>query len=142
MTDFVRKSRLVKPHHASLFLSLDSLMGRSNKTNFIQISDCHLFKDDSTILLGLNTHTSFTQVLADIKKQTADFILATGDLTQDEPDAVHKRTQWDHSQHARDDPSCSAALLALTLVKSHHYHYPPQGIAATNPTAPEAWQHW
>ena len=34
MTDFVRKGRLVKPHHASLFLSLVSAMHASHVANF------------------------------------------------------------------------------------------------------------
>lgn len=52
---------------------------------FIQITDPHLFKDEKSELLGVNTYQSFVQVLNEIKEQDFDydFVLATGDLVQD-----------------------------------------------------------
>lgn len=53
---------------------------------FIQISDTHLFADKSKELLGVNTWQSFQAVvdLLQREKNKMDFILATGDLSQDQ----------------------------------------------------------
>ncbi|GJJ80314.1 3',5'-cyclic adenosine monophosphate phosphodiesterase CpdA [Pasteurella canis] len=52
---------------------------------FVQITDPHLFKDEKSELLGVNTLQSFNQVLEEIKESGFhyDFVLATGDLVQD-----------------------------------------------------------
>lgn len=52
---------------------------------FLQITDPHLFKDEQGELLGINTLASFKQVLKEIQQQAFnyDFVLATGDLVQD-----------------------------------------------------------
>ena len=54
-------------------------------TRFIQVTDPHLFADKQAELLGINTHSSFTAVLSEIKQTSFDFefVLATGDLVQD-----------------------------------------------------------
>ena len=54
----------------------------------IQITDPHLFKDESGELLGINTLASFNQVLAEIQAShfVFDLVLATGDLVQDSSD--------------------------------------------------------
>ena len=51
----------------------------------IQITDPHLFKEESGELLGINTQASFLQVLHEIQASQFeyDFVLATGDLVQD-----------------------------------------------------------
>lgn len=51
----------------------------------LQVTDPHLFKDERSSLLGVNTLTSFKTVLSSIKQSdfNSDFILATGDLVQD-----------------------------------------------------------
>ncbi len=51
----------------------------------LHITDCHLFADPDETLLGLNTLESFTAVLtAAARPRTGpEFILATGDLSQD-----------------------------------------------------------
>jgi Icc protein len=51
----------------------------------LQISDCHLFDDPDGRLLGVNTRESFTAVIEAIRKQAwpADFVLVTGDISQD-----------------------------------------------------------
>ena len=51
----------------------------------LQISDCHLFDDPEACLLGVNTKESFTAVVEAVRRQAwpADFILVTGDISQD-----------------------------------------------------------
>lgn len=52
----------------------------------IQVTDSHLFADKQRDLLGVNTYDSFTQTLELIRnknKKNIDFIIHTGDLTQD-----------------------------------------------------------
>lgn len=50
----------------------------------IQVSDPHLFKDQSACLLGMNTQQSFVQVLELIRQKHSniDLVLATGDIAQ------------------------------------------------------------
>lgn len=51
----------------------------------LQISDCHLFDDPDGRLLGVDTRQSFAAVVEAVKKQAwpADFVLVTGDISQD-----------------------------------------------------------
>lgn len=50
----------------------------------IQISDSHIHQDPTTRLFGLvNTEDTFLDVLKLVKKENPDFVLATGDLSQD-----------------------------------------------------------
>ena len=51
----------------------------------VQLSDCHLFADESGKLLGLNTQFSLDKVLELVRREqpNPDLILATGDLSQD-----------------------------------------------------------
>ncbi|EEX51175.1 icc-like protein [Pasteurella dagmatis ATCC 43325] len=55
---------------------------------FIQVTDPHLFREENSELLGVKTYQSFVQVLDEIKEQDFDydFVLATGDLVQDNSD--------------------------------------------------------
>lgn len=59
----------------------------------IQITDCHLFSDES-LMLNVNTHQTFINVVDTIKKDElgdADAIFLTGDLSQDEStESYHK----------------------------------------------------
>ena len=59
----------------------------------LQITDPHLFKDESAELLGVNTQASFAQVLKEIQQENNEFdvILATGDLVQDSSDEGYIR---------------------------------------------------
>ena len=59
----------------------------------LQITDPHLFKDESAELLGVNTQASFAQVLKEIQQENNQFdvILATGDLVQDSSDEGYTR---------------------------------------------------
>lgn len=51
----------------------------------VQVSDCHLFKNPNTSLLGVNTDTSLQAVLQHIQanKKGVDLLLLTGDISQD-----------------------------------------------------------
>lgn len=59
----------------------------------LQITDSHLFKDEKTELLGVNTQAGFAQVLKEIQQEKREFdvILATGDLVQDGSDGGYQR---------------------------------------------------
>lgn len=59
----------------------------------LQITDPHLFKDEQTELLGVNTQASLTQVLKEIQQEDIDFdaIIATGDLVQDNSGEGYQR---------------------------------------------------
>ncbi len=59
----------------------------------LQVTDSHLFKDEKTELLGVNTQASFAQVLQEIQQENTEFdvILATGDLVQDSSDEGYQR---------------------------------------------------
>ncbi|OOF59915.1 3',5'-cyclic-AMP phosphodiesterase [Rodentibacter myodis] len=59
----------------------------------LQITDSHLFKDEKTELLGVNTQAGFAQVLAEIQQEKREFdvIFATGDLVQDGSDEGYQR---------------------------------------------------
>ncbi len=49
-----------------------------------QFSDCHLFADKQTKLLGANVWQNLMLVLADIaQRNDIDCVVFTGDLTQD-----------------------------------------------------------
>jgi len=89
---------------------------------FVQITDCHLFKDDGGKLLGLQTAFSLNAVLDDIATLPAqDLLLATGDLSQDGTPESYQRLRdgvnrfampafWIPGNH--DEP----ALMASELV--------------------------
>lgn len=55
-------------------------------TKIVQITDCHLFADTSTLIKDINTYESLRAVLSDIKNKhsDADVLFVTGDLSQDE----------------------------------------------------------
>ena len=58
----------------------------------VQLTDCHLFKDDAGKLLGLQTSFSLNAVLDDIATLPAqDLLLATGDLSQDGTPESYRR---------------------------------------------------
>jgi 3',5'-cyclic-AMP phosphodiesterase len=59
----------------------------------IQISDTHLFADREKTLLGVNTLESFQAVINLVKADQIkpDFILHTGDLTQDGSESAYNR---------------------------------------------------
>ncbi|OKY26891.1 metallophosphoesterase [Thalassotalea sp. PP2-459] len=59
--------------------------------SFAQISDCHLFADRQTCHHGANVYDNLVKVLTDIKNnQNIDFIVFTGDLTQDHSDGAYQ----------------------------------------------------
>ena len=59
----------------------------------LQITDTHLFADNSGCLLGLNTEQSLEAVIEKICANDfpADMILATGDLVHDGTPAAYRR---------------------------------------------------
>lgn len=58
---------------------------------FIQISDIHLFSDKESSLTGVNTHESFTAVIELLKNEKIDFIILSGDLSQDGSEGSYLR---------------------------------------------------
>lgn len=67
-------------------------MPTTNPLRVIQISDLHLKVQPGSRLWGVDVDASLTAVLARIRAQRPqpDFILATGDLVGDEPDAYFR----------------------------------------------------
>lgn len=64
-----------------------------NIIRLIQITDPHLFKDETAELLGINTQLSFSQVLQEIQESHFNYelVLATGDLVQDNSEEGYLR---------------------------------------------------
>lgn len=59
--------------------------------SFAQISDCHLFADSQAFHHGANVYDNLVKVLTDIKQHhSIDFIVFTGDLTQDHSDGAYQ----------------------------------------------------
>ncbi|HSW93787.1 MAG TPA: metallophosphoesterase, partial [Gammaproteobacteria bacterium] len=59
----------------------------------VQITDCHLFKDNSC-MFDVPTNQTFNQVIEQIKKEElhdTDAIFLTGDLSQDESKESYQR---------------------------------------------------
>lgn len=61
--------------------------------NLLQITDTHLFSDDSGELLGITPNTSFDSVLDEIDAASFSFdaILATGDIAQDQSSQAYTK---------------------------------------------------
>jgi len=61
--------------------------------SFVQVTDCHLFATEDGKLLGMNTQHSLDAVLDRIKREQAefDFLLCTGDLSQDGSVSSYRR---------------------------------------------------
>lgn len=76
-------------------MSEDSYLCQSEAevVRLLQITDPHLFSDEKTDLLGINTTDSFQAVIEEICDSSFDYdlILATGDLVQD-----HNREAYHH----------------------------------------------
>ena len=59
--------------------------------NFAQLTDCHLFADKNSCHYGANVYQNLCKVLNQIKQIPAlDFLLFTGDLTQDHSDKSYQ----------------------------------------------------
>ena len=56
-----------------------------NRISVLQLTDSHLFAEESTSLLGVRTASSFKAVLSSILNQeiSFDFVVVTGDISQD-----------------------------------------------------------
>lgn len=61
------------------------LNNNASRLNVLQLTDSHLFAEDEGSLLGVNTAASFKAVLSSIlnQEQPIDFIIMTGDISQD-----------------------------------------------------------
>ena len=60
----------------------------------LQFTDAHLFKDESARLCGMNTNESLRAVVKSARESAhwpPDFILVTGDITQDDSDESYRR---------------------------------------------------
>ena len=65
---------------------------QADVVELVQLTDCHLFKEDSGKLLGLQTALSLNAVLDDVATLPAqDLLLATGDLSQDGSPESYRR---------------------------------------------------
>lgn len=68
-------------------------MQANKKFKVVQMTDCHLFKDDS-FMFGVRTNETFQKVVERIKKEElsdTDAIFLTGDLSQDESKESYQR---------------------------------------------------
>lgn len=68
-------------------------VNQTKSIKLLQLTDTHLFADESGALLSLNTAASFEAVVKEIVNQSVefDFILATGDISQDHSIASYQR---------------------------------------------------
>lgn len=64
---------------------------KNQPLRFVQITDVHHFSDVNNTLLKVNTHDSFLAVAEMLKNDSKkpDFLLLTGDLSQDESEASY-----------------------------------------------------
>jgi 3',5'-cyclic-AMP phosphodiesterase len=69
----------------------EGVMGRALR--LIQITDTHLYRSPSGVLLGLNTQDSFDKVVRLVASQQThpDMIVATGDIAQDASEEAYQR---------------------------------------------------
>lgn len=60
----------------------------------LQVSDMHLQQEPDMLLKGVNVEQRFQKVLAEIKAQSADALLLTGDLTHHAPKAYDRLVSY------------------------------------------------
>ena len=110
-----RPGRLTGPGGSYI---LEPMTGRPLK--LLQITDCHLFADPEASLLGVPTEESLEAVLAAVAKDRFDFVLLTGDLTQDGSPEAYRRLRrrlaamgapWAWLPGNHDDPAAMADCL-------------------------------
>nr|WP_288357720.1 3',5'-cyclic-AMP phosphodiesterase [uncultured Pseudomonas sp.] len=95
----------------------------------VQLTDSHLFADDSGRLLGMDTADSLRRVVEQVLKEqpAIDMILATGDLSQDGTaasyarfaelsDAIDAPARWIPGNHD-DIPTMQAACVGTDLLE-------------------------
>lgn len=94
----------------------------------LQLTDPHIFEQESGCLLGLNTRNSLQAVLDDVKAShlDADLILATGDISQDHSCASYRYfaneveklgipTAWIPGNHDTNDQMATCLIGDLIL---------------------------
>lgn len=98
----------------------------------IQISDTHIFSDKDKALLGVQTQKSLEGVLARLKEDAKrfDFIIHSGDLTQDYSEPAYVRVADMLSQFNvpiycvpgnHDDPKVMAQVYPLGLISNDRH---------------------
>jgi len=65
----------------------------SDELRIVQISDCHLSGDPARDYRGSNPHRNLKALLREVKSFAPDFILATGDLSEDASPASYQGLQ-------------------------------------------------
>ena len=70
-----------------------SVDGQQTTIELVQLTDCHLYADERTELLGLDTHASLHAVIDQVLQQIPgmDLVLATGDIAQDASESAYQR---------------------------------------------------
>lgn len=64
------------------------------KLAIIQVTDMHLFSEDSKSMFGVRTNNNFYKVIEEIRRERAaktDLFLLTGDLSQDESEISYRK---------------------------------------------------
>ena len=98
----------------------------------LQISDLHLCAGSDATLLGVNTQESFSAILAMLKKESlpVDFILLTGDLSQDHSPEAYRRVAELMAPFNvpvyvipgnHDDPALMASLFPLPPISTERH---------------------
>ncbi|TVP91635.1 MAG: 3',5'-cyclic-AMP phosphodiesterase [Pseudomonadaceae bacterium] len=66
--------------------------GHQQTIHLVQLTDCHLYADEQTELLGLDTHASLQAVIDQVLQQIPkiDLVLATGDIAQDASESAYQ----------------------------------------------------
>lgn len=60
-------------------------------TKIIQITDCHLLRDESELFCGISPDAHLKKILAMAASENPDLLLLTGDLSQDGTDEAYQR---------------------------------------------------
>jgi Icc protein len=80
----------------------------NNPPKIAQISDCHLYGDNTALHHGANVYQNLVTVLQDIKSESIDAIVFTGDLTQD-----HSAASYQHFVNAFAQANISVVTYYL-----------------------------
>lgn len=109
----------------------------NKKFKIVQITDCHLFKDNS-LMLDVETNKTFSQVVERIKNvelHDTDAIFLTGDLSQDESKESYQRIinslsdtnkniYWIPGNHDCIENLSSIFLTNKKFIRAHHINTP------------------
>lgn len=109
----------------------------AERVRITQITDVHLFAEDSGELLGLNTQESFEAVLSQALAETTptDLVLVTGDLAQEPCPASYARLAQGFERFAKPVFSLPGNHDSPALIESEfrgQHIYPHKQILASN----------